>query len=149
MSEGRVPRICLVTEELSFGKGAGGIGGAFHELALTLRHAGNHVDIIFVPEFTETKAQKALTNYYDAHGIEVIDPAIDSFAWSPLSYDKRSYALYRYLVMIEEPYDFIHFHDYKGLGYFVLAGGRSTGTRICKHTAYSSGPQALALGTAS
>jgi GT2 family glycosyltransferase/glycosyltransferase involved in cell wall biosynthesis len=112
----------LVTEELSFGKGAGGIGGAFHELALTLRHAGNHVDIIFVPEFTETKAQKALTNYYDAHGIEVIDPAIDSFAWSPLSYDKRSYALYRYLVTIEEPYDFIHFHDYKGLGYFVLAG---------------------------
>ena len=27
-----VTRICLVTEELSYAKGSGGIGGAFHEL---------------------------------------------------------------------------------------------------------------------
>ena len=38
----------------------------------------------------------------------------------PISYDKRSYALFRHLTAVEDPYDFIHFHDYKALGFFTL-----------------------------
>jgi hypothetical protein len=33
-------RVALVTEELSYGPGSGGIGGAFHELSLVLARAG-------------------------------------------------------------------------------------------------------------
>lgn len=56
-----------------------------------------------------------------AHGIRVIDPNIGHFTWPPFTYEKRSYALFRHLAGSDEQYDFIHFHDYKGLGFFTLS----------------------------
>ena len=116
MKQKRPMRVCLVTEELSYGKGTGGIGGAFHELALALRRAGHAVDVIYVPEGDAAPLPPAAINYYDAHGIRLIDPDISQYVWSPFSYEKRSYAIFRHLVSLEENYDFIHFHDYRGLG---------------------------------
>jgi glycosyltransferase involved in cell wall biosynthesis len=114
-------RICLVTEELSFGKGSGGIGGAFHELALALRRAGHSVDLIYLPPDLPNGSVAALVNYYADHGVRIIDANIDRYVWAPYSYEKRSYGLFRYLISVEQPYDFIHFHDYKGLGFCTLA----------------------------
>lgn len=96
-------RICLVTEELSYGKGSGGIGGAFHELALALRRAGHSVDLIYLPPDLPDGFTAALVNYYAGHGVRVIDPNIDRYVWAPYSYEKRSYALFRYLISVEEP----------------------------------------------
>lgn len=110
-------RICLVTEELSYGKGSGGIGGAFHELALALRRAGHSVDLIYLPPDLPNESATAVVNYYSDHGVRIIDANIDRYVWAPYSYEKRSYALFRYLISVEVPYDFIHFHDYKGLGF--------------------------------
>jgi glycosyltransferase involved in cell wall biosynthesis/GT2 family glycosyltransferase len=117
-------RICLVTEELSFGKGSGGIGGAFHELALALRTAGHSIDLIYLPADISTNATKALVNYYDDRGIRIVDPAINEFVWEPYSYERRSYGIFRHLAAAAEPYDFIHFHDYKGLGFASLSAKR-------------------------
>lgn len=116
---GKRARICLVTEELSYGKGTGGIGGAFHELALALRHAGHHVDIVYIPESGAPPAD--MIAYYGAHGIRLLDPKLADQVWEPFTYEKRSYAIFRILAGIEEPYDFIHFHDYRGLGYATVA----------------------------
>jgi hypothetical protein len=78
-------RICLVTEELSFGKGSGGIGGAFHELALALRTAGHSIDLIYLPAGTSANPTQALADYYYDHGIRIIDATIDEFVWEPYS----------------------------------------------------------------
>ena len=121
MPERRACKIALVTEELAFGKGSGGIGGAFHELALALRRAGHAIDLIYLPADAATRAEDALIAYYADRGIRVVDPEIERHVWPPLSYDRRSYGLFRHLIGLEEPYDFIHFHDYKGLGYCSLA----------------------------
>jgi glycosyltransferase involved in cell wall biosynthesis len=109
--------IALVTEELSIGRGSGGIGTAFHELAILLRGAGHEVDVIFVP--IDGQAEDEVTNYYAAHGIQVIRPDIERFVWAQ-AYEHRSYAIFRHLIERETPYDLVHFHDYKGLGYLSL-----------------------------
>jgi len=121
MAEWKVCKIALVTEELAFGKGGGGIGGAFHELGLALRRAGHVVDLIYLPVDPVIKPCDALVAYYADRGIRVVDPEIERFVWPPFSYERRSYALFRYLVSLEDRYDFIHFHDYKGLGFSSLA----------------------------
>jgi glycosyltransferase involved in cell wall biosynthesis len=109
--------VALVTEELSIGRGSGGIGTAFHEIAILLRGAGHEVEVIFVPIGGE--AEEEVINYYAAHGILVIRPDLERFVWAQ-SYEHRSYAIFRHLVERDAPYDVIHFHDYKGLGYLSL-----------------------------
>jgi hypothetical protein len=90
--DGAIARVCLVTEELSYGRGAGGIGGAFHELALALRRAGDMVDVIYLP----AAGSEALINYYADHGVRIVTLDIDYYVWAPHSYEKRSYALFRH-----------------------------------------------------
>jgi glycosyltransferase involved in cell wall biosynthesis len=121
LPDSRGARICLVTEELSYGKGSGGIGGAFHELALALRRTGHSVDLIYLPADLPNAPAETLVNYYADHGVRIIDPNIDRYVWAPYSHEKRSYAVFRYLISLEESYDFVHFHDYKGLGFFTIA----------------------------
>lgn len=112
-------RIALVTEELAFGRGSGGTGGAFHELSLALARAGHTVDIIHVP--IDLGAQNPdLQEYYRAHDINIVRPELSRFVWSIQDYPSRSYAIFRHMYGLDRPYDFIHFHDYKGLGYATL-----------------------------
>ena len=119
--DGAIARVCLVTEELSSGRGAGGIGGAFHELALALRRAGHAVEVIYLPVDLPEASPEPLVTYYADHGVRIVTLDMDSYVWGPYSYEKRSYAVFRHLVALDEPYDFVHFHDYKGLGFFTLA----------------------------
>ena len=93
----------------------------FHELGLALRRAGHAVDLIYLPVDPAIKPCDALIGYYADRGIRVVDPEIERYVWPPFSYERRSYALFRHLIGLEERYDFIHFHDYKGLGYCSLA----------------------------
>ncbi len=116
-------RICLVTEELAFGKGAGGIGGAFHELALLLARSGHAVDLVYLPASCAAPPE-ALVAYFADRGIQVLSPDLTRYAWEPLCYERRAYAVFRFLREQEEAYDCIHFHDYKGLGFFCLAAKR-------------------------
>jgi glycosyltransferase involved in cell wall biosynthesis len=117
-------RVALVTEELSTGNGSGGIGGAFHELALALARHGLSVEIFFVPPEIDQKKIAQLAAYYSAYGValHVVDVPVHS--WSIHAPEHRSYAVLCELRALEEPFDFIHFHDYKGLGFFVTAAKR-------------------------
>lgn len=116
-------RVALVTEELARGAGSGGIGGAFHELALLLAKNGNLVDLIFVPcgEWSEFKE---VSQYYAAHGIGLVVPNISEHVWETGSATGRAYAVFRFMQSLSEPYDVVHFHDYKGLGHYCLAAKR-------------------------
>jgi glycosyltransferase involved in cell wall biosynthesis len=116
--------ICLVTEELSLGSNSGGIGGAFHEMALALRASGHRVDILYVPIGQDTNESARLSRYYEDRGIHIIRPDLDQYAWEPSSYEKRSYGIFRHLLGSSQRYDIIHFHDYKGLGFSSLTAKR-------------------------
>ena len=117
-------RIALVTEELSSSTGSGGIGGAFHELAIALAHAGHTVDIVFVPIEEAPGRRAALQTYYSAHAIRVLDVPFADYVWPPLTAERKAYGLFCYLRSLETAYDFIHFHDYKGLGFYTLGAKR-------------------------
>ncbi len=146
MSTTKQAKICLVTEELSFGRGAGGIGGAFHELALALTNAGHLVNVVYLPVDVDTKPSSSLLSYYYDHGISIIDPLIEQFVWAPFSYEKRSYGLFRHLVGSQQTYDFIHFHDYKGLGFASLvAKSQRLGFPKTKLVVQAHGPTRWAL----
>ena len=114
-------RICLVTEEISFGRGAGGIGGAFHELSLALIRAGHQVDIAHLPIELSSPIDPLMASDFANRGIRLFRPDVAEFAWAAGECENRSYGLFRCLSASEQPYDVIHFHDYKGLGYFSLA----------------------------
>lgn len=116
-------RIALVTEELARGMGSGGIGGAFHELALLLAKNGNLVDLIFVP-CGEWPDVKEVRQYYAAHGIGLVIPDMSEYVWEAGSATGRAYAVFRFMQSLGEPYNVVHFHDYKGLGHYCLAAKR-------------------------
>jgi glycosyltransferase involved in cell wall biosynthesis len=135
--------IALVTEELSASTGSGGIGTGFHELAILLRGAGHEVELIFAP-VGDRDCDDAI-NFYAAHGIAVVRPNFDRFVWDH-SYEARSYAIFRHLIEREVPFDIVHFHDYKGLGYLsLIAKKQGLGFRHTTFVVQVHGPTRWAL----
>ncbi len=129
-------RVCLVTEELSGVGSSGGIGAAFLELAQLLANQGFAVDVLYCPiagSLAEAEYPK-LSARFAADGIKL--SFLDASTWvtEPLTYEKRSYAVACYLRAVDEPYDVVHFHDYKGLGCFSTSLKRQglafAGTRL-------------------
>lgn len=112
--------VCLVTEELSGIGGSGGIGAAFYELALVLANSGASVDVLYCPVATLTEEEKLkLTQRFVQHSIKLSFLDESQYVDGATSYEKRSYAAFRYLAA-RRNYDFVHFHDYKGLGFFSV-----------------------------
>lgn len=120
-----VKKIALVTEELSIFPPSGGIGAAFLELALALNAAGHSVDVIFVPTAFEVAMQAQQGHYaFDSCGIRLIVPDFDKYVWSGEDYSKKSYTVFKTLEDIGYDYDYIHFHEYKGLGFSTVEAKR-------------------------
>lgn len=115
-------KIALVTEELSVFGLSGGIGAAFCELALVLAGEGNEVDVIYVPPAVPSASdERRLRETFAEDGIslQIVDPS--RWVWAAEGAKERAYAVYRYLVEKSTEWDFIHFHEYKGLGFFCAA----------------------------
>ena len=117
-------RTALVTEELAHGIGSGGIGGAYHELALLLARAGHTVDVFYAPANPAQPDAAALHDYYAGKGIGLHPVPVGDWVWNTGSPEARSYAVFCHLRGLAEGYDAIHFHDYKGLAHFCLAAKR-------------------------
>ena len=116
-------RVCLVTEELSGVGSSGGIGAAFLELAQLLANQGMSVDVLYCPiaGSLDPRDYPKLSAKFAADGIKL--SFLDAGKWvvEPLTYEKRAYAIARHFMASEVQYDFIHFHDYKGLGFFCTS----------------------------
>jgi glycosyltransferase involved in cell wall biosynthesis len=114
-------KICLVTEELAYEGQTGGIGGAFLELALLL--ADRHdVDILYCPlNNIGTKRRNKMGSHFSALGISIRFLAPELYSWGEPSPSVRSYGVFRNLLEYETEYDVIHFHEYKGLGFYTLS----------------------------
>lgn len=112
--------VCLVTEELSGIGGSGGIGAAFYELALVLAESGATVDVLFCPAAPLGEEEVAqLKRRFSQHAIKLNFLQESAYVDGASSHEKRSYAVYRHLLE-SRAYDYIHFHDYKGLGFFSV-----------------------------
>lgn len=114
-------RICLVTEELAGVGGSGGIGAAFAELATLLARKGAVVDVVYCPvaELGDDERRAVVDRYARAWvKLDFIDYSL--YAQAPYTLEKRSYSICR---LLEERtnYDVVHFHDYKGLGFFSVS----------------------------
>ncbi len=115
-------KIALVTEELSVFGRSGGIGAAFYELALVLADQGDEVDIVYVPTSKPTPADEArLRESFAEHGIALQVVDVSRWAWAVGGVKERAYAVHRHLVEKAKTWDVVHFHDYKGLGFFSTA----------------------------
>lgn len=110
-------KIAFVTEELAVYGRSGGIGAAVFELAVILAQHGHQVDIHYFPTETPSQEHQAFVvkAFLDRRiRLKFVDGANDVAPTS--SPQSRAYIVYRRLVATN--YDFIHFHDYKGLGFF-------------------------------
>lgn len=118
------PNVCLVTEELPGVGGCGGIGAAFHELALLLAAQGAVVDLLFCPlaPLAESDAERLRARLRERSiKLDVLDSG--RYVEGAESHERRAYAVFRQLEAAR-PYDFVHFHDYKGLGFFCVNAKR-------------------------
>lgn len=117
-------RVCLVTEEISGIAGSGGIGAAFFELSLLLAKSGYQVDILYCPvSEIATDDLRAHRERFANLGIVLRTLDVERFAFSPATYEKKSYGVFRTLHELN-CYDHVHFHDYKGLGFFSVNAKR-------------------------
>jgi glycosyltransferase involved in cell wall biosynthesis len=112
--------VCLVTEELAGIGSSGGIGAAFLELAKLLSKNAFVVDVLYCPcsNTTDKSGEMASRRDFASVGIKLhfLDPS--KCVTEPFTYEKKSYAVSRWLFEADVIYDYIHFHDYKGLGFF-------------------------------
>lgn len=127
-------KIALVTEELAVYGKSGGIGAAIYELALALCEGGHEVDIIYLPlESFDEERKASATNAFLERGIKLSFVNPSRYVWNIHDIKNRSFSIYKYLSESRDDYDFIHFHDYKGLG-FVSCSAKDQGVAFSKTT---------------
>lgn len=115
-------KIAFVTEELAVYGRSGGIGAAIFELAILLRDAGHDVDIHYIPTERPTdERQEFIVSAFRDRGIKLMFIEPSKYCWAEGEAQKRAYAVFAHLRDCEKDYDFLHVHDYKGLGFFCCA----------------------------
>ena len=114
-------RIAIVTPEI-VGPSHGGVGTAYHALACALAEDGNQVTILYVPY--EPPLEKKFSEWRKNY--EKLNIRLELLTKSPIvEYDslwanaKRSYQVMQWL-QSQEIFDFVHFPDGKGLGYYAI-----------------------------
>jgi glycosyltransferase involved in cell wall biosynthesis len=141
-------RICLVTDELAGTQPSGGIGAAFLELARGLVQSGFQVDILYSQAryFDTPDFENALRDKYKDIGANIfmLNPyASTTPAFVP---SKISYAIYKWLEARDNDYLAVHFHDYKGFGFFsALAKAQGLSLLQTKLVVQIHGPSRWAL----
>ena len=118
-------RVCLVTVELPGFGPCGGIGAAFEELSVMLSRSGHDVTILYCgPLESDGILPEAGASFFRNESIDVIP--LDAGKFTGVKHDFRadSYAVWRTLRELDGDFDVVHFHDYRGLGFYACEGKR-------------------------
>lgn len=129
-------KVCLVTSELPGFGPSGGIGTAFQELSYCLVSNGISVDILYTgPTHYDLAENFAL---YSSYGVNVKFLDRVKYVWNCEAPLARSYAIYRTLLDCNIDYDFVHFAEYEGAGFYTIQAkrllGRFADTKIVVQT---------------
>lgn len=131
--------ICLVTDEIANVGPSGGIGASFAELSRLLANTKNYKITIFYTNFHAAQSPDIKTKLIEfAEGINcnltILNPSdfTDNF-----SVQNLSYALMKQLKLLSKnklagTWDIVHFHDYKGLGFFTALHNKQSPRSISK-----------------
>ena len=115
-------RVALVTDELPTVGTTGGIGAAMHDLACLLADAGVEVWLYYVclPDRLPQAAHDSAAAEYELRGVRF--QHVEPTRWTHnLGLTGLSYAAYRELTGPDSPdFDWVHFPDYHGLGFYFL-----------------------------
>lgn len=115
-------RVGFVTEELSVFGRSGGIGAAIYELAGCLSSNDIDVDIHYYPHRSiDVDERSKIKEWFLDRSINLIIIDGKEFVHDQSSPQARSYVVYQHLSSYGKIYDYIHFHDYKGMGFFCCA----------------------------
>jgi len=109
-------RICLLTLDFVGPILNGGIGTAFLGLAERLRDAGHHVTVLFPPSFSENIPVTAWIDRYRKRRINLVS----LYAEGSPTY----LALSAYNWLKKRDFDVIHYHEWRGIGYWLPVAKR-------------------------
>lgn len=109
-------RICLLTLDFVGPIRNGGMGTAFLALAETLAAAGHAVTVCYPSSYTETEPVTRWRRHYAKRGIDFVSLFLEG------SEAELSLGAYHWLKTRD--FDVIHFHEMRGIGYWITVAKR-------------------------
>ena len=116
-------RVCLITEEVASAGGSGGIGGAIEELSIMLARRGAEVDVLCTAPPADSNLRADISDRFEKSGVHLSYLDLAKYTWSQ-SLAARSYAAYKTISENGKNYDFIHYHEYHGVGFYLSRAKR-------------------------
>jgi glycosyltransferase involved in cell wall biosynthesis/GT2 family glycosyltransferase len=117
-------RTCIVTADITGPIRNGGIGSAYYSLARLLADAGHDVTVLYaLGQHSEQHAIAHWVDWYASCGIEFIPlPAPSGPELKGSGYVKTAWAVYEWLKT--RSFDVVHFHEWRGIGFYALSAKR-------------------------
>jgi len=120
---GRTPskrRIAIASVDIAGPYHCGGVGAAYHGLALALAGAGHDVTLVYLHHKFHQGDIQEWFGYFEARGIRFVH--LPQPPDSPIWYANRKEASLRCYEWLsrQPPFDAIHFHEWLGLPYYSL-----------------------------
>lgn len=117
-------RICIATHDIVGPIRNGGIGTAYHALAVALARAGHNVTVLYgLGQHCENRTIAHWQRHYRALGIAF--EQLPDYAEIDVRGEWAARASYRaYLWLKDKTFDIVHVHEWRGLGYYTLLAKR-------------------------
>ncbi len=116
----RPRRIAIASVDIAGPYHGGGVGAAYHGLALALAEAGHQVTIAYLSTSFHQGDVTEWTRYFQTHGVDFVH--LPQPSEPPVWYGNRKPESLRcYYWLRDQPaFDVIHFHEWLGLPYYSL-----------------------------
>ncbi|HTW93239.1 MAG TPA: glycosyltransferase [Tepidisphaeraceae bacterium] len=121
--------ICIVTADIVGPVRNGGIGTWYHALATALADAGHRITVLYtLGEWCENKTLEHWVDWYGQKRINFVplpaypDAILDASLWLQVTY--RVYQWLKCRERSGEIFDVIHFHEWRGSGYYPALARR-------------------------
>jgi glycosyltransferase involved in cell wall biosynthesis len=121
---GRPARVCIASVDVAGPYACGGVGAAYHGLALALARGGHEVTILYIHDSFRRGSRSDWETYFSRHGIRFVH--LPQPPPGPVWYGGRKEASLDCLrwLRAEEPFDVVHSHEWLGLPYYSLIAKR-------------------------
>ena len=120
--DGTTKHVCIATPDIPGPSINGGIGTAYHHLALSLVQWGHQVVIAYIARNAANLRLMEKTRFlYSGYGVgfePIIPRPAAKGVLAPVA--APTWALYEWLRAREHPFDIVHVPDWRGLGYGAL-----------------------------
>ena len=113
-------RTCIVTADITGPIRNGGIGSAYYSLARLLADSGHEVTVLYaLGQHSEQHPIRHWVKWYESCGITFVPlPTPDGPELKGSVYVKTAWAVYEWLKT--RTFDVVHFHEWRGIGFYAL-----------------------------